>query len=465
MARTFPDGFTWGASTAAYQIEGAAFEDGRGESIWDRFSHTPGKVLNGDTGDVACDHYHRWPEDIAIMQQLGVRNYRMSIGWPRIDPNGDGRINEAGLAFYDRLVDGLIAAGIEPWITLYHWDLPQALQDRGGWSNRDTADRFAAYSDAVTRRLGDRVTKWMTINEPWVISVIGHLWGIFAPGDRSWQATLATGHNVLRAHGAAMPVIRANVPNAQAGIVLNLSKVYAASEAPADVAAARIADAFFNRWWLEPLAGRGYPADMLEIVAPDMPEIHPDDFAQIAVKTDFLAINNYSPHYIGAPDASAHRPAAPGEAHKGDTSAADRFGFREVDRPDLPRTGMGWLAEPRGLRDLLLRLQQDYPELGPYYVTENGAAYPDPDPVDGVVVDPDRTAYLAGHTGGVLDAIEGGAKVGGYFVWSLLDNFEWAQGYSDRFGIVHIDYGATLDRTIKQSGWWYRDLITSNRLP
>ena len=466
MSKRFPEGFVWGASTASYQIEGGADADDRGESIWDRFSHTPGKVLNGDTGDVACDHYHRWPEDIALMQRLGLRNYRMSIAWPRIVPQGSGAVNSAGLDFYDRLIDGLLAAGIDPWVTLYHWDLPQALQDAGGWSNRETVERFVEYTDVVTRRFGDRVQNWMTINEPWVISVIGHLWGIFAPGERSWDATVATAHHVLLAHGKAMPVIRANVPEANAGIVLNLNHVYAASDDPADVAAAARADVFHNRWWLDPLAGRGYPDELLARVGQHLPEIHADDMATIAAPTDFLAINNYSPHYAGARTGAPAivAPSAPSEAHKGDDSAADRFDYRGIDRPDLPRTDMGWLIEPRGLRDLLLCLQRDYPEFGPYYVTENGAAYQDPAPIDGTVHDPQRTAYLHGHIGAVGEAIAGGADVDGYFVWSLLDNFEWAQGYHDRFGIVHIDYGATVDRTIKESGWWYRDVIAANGL-
>ncbi|MGI8486738.1 MAG: family 1 glycosylhydrolase, partial [Thermomicrobiales bacterium] len=333
--RAFPEGFIWGAATAAYQIEGAVREDGRGESIWDRFSHTPGKIANGDTGDIACDHYHRWPSDIRLMQELGLDAYRFSIAWPRILPNGRGQVNTAGLDFYDRLVDGLLAVDIEPWATLYHWDLPQALQDGdGGWSHRSTADAFAEYTDVVTRRLGDRVKNWITINEPWVVSILGDLWGIHAPGSTSWPTALATAHHLLLAHGHGMEVIRSNVKQSNAGITLNLSHVYPNSDRAQDQHAASIMDGNLNRWFLDPIFGRGYPQDMLDFYGDAIPEIRNGDFDVIARPTDFLGINTYAPSWV------KHDP-------KG------LYGLIGDPRASGKRTAMDWLVEPKGLEDLL----------------------------------------------------------------------------------------------------------------
>jgi len=440
----FPQDFKWGASTSAYQIEGAFAEDGRGESIWDRFSHTPGNVTNNDTGDVACDHYHRFAEDVELLVELGIDSYRFSISWPRIVPTGSGPVNQRGIDFYDRLVDVLLERGIEPWTTLYHWDLPQALQDAGGWAQRDTVDRFAEFVDPITRALGDRVTNWFTINEPWVASVLGNGWGIHAPGHHDWRETYAVGHNLMRAHGRAVEIVRANVPDARVGLALNLTTVRAASNAEQDVAAAGRLDGFLNRWFLDVAAGRGYPADMAALLGANAPDVLPGDLEAIAVPTDFLAINYYFPAYA-----------------RNDPN--DSFlGVAQVDQPDAVHTATDWVVEPEGLRDLLIRVDRDY-EFGPLYVTENGAAFDDPAPVNGQLMDPERTAYIEAHLDAVAQAIAAGVPAAGYFVWSLLDNFEWAAGYDKRFGIVAVDF-ATQTRTIKASGHRYRALIAANRV-
>jgi beta-glucosidase len=438
----FPNGFLWGAATAAYQIEGAATEDGRGESIWDRFSHTPGKVLGGDTGDVACDHYHRWREDIAMMRELGLRAYRLSISWPRILPAGVGAVNPAGLDFYDRLIDGLLEAGIQPYVTLYHWDLPQALQDQGGWANRDTVAAFANYADVVVRRLGDRVKNWITHNEPWCVAFLGHWLGDHAPGLRNGPA-LAVAHHVLLSHGEAVPVLRAGSPGAQVGITLNFSPAYPASESAEDQAAAQRHDGFFNRWFLDPIYGRGYPADMVELYGPLMPAIQPGDLERMAAPTDFLGVNFYNRAVIRAdPNTPVLRIA-------------------QV-RPEGEYTDMDWEVYADALRALLVRLQTDYAP-GRMYITENGAAYLDALAPDGRTHDEARINYLAGHLAAAHAAIGEGAALAGYFYWSLMDNFEWAWGYSKRFGIVYVDY-ATQRRILKDSAMFYGDVIERNGL-
>ncbi len=438
----FPEGFVWGAATASYQIEGAAREDGRGESIWDRFSHTPGKVLNGDTGDVACDHYHRWREDIALMRELGLAAYRFSVAWPRILPDGRGSINDAGLDFYDRLVDGLLEAGIAPWVTLYHWDLPQALEDAGGWPNRETADAFVTFVDVVSRRLGDRVNRWITLNEPWVSSFLGYQTGVHAPGRTDLRDALAASHTLLLAHGGAVPAIRANNEDASVGITLNLSPSYPASPDPADAAAARRYDGYLNRWFLDPIFGRGYPADMLDLYGSRAPRLEAGDLDTIAVPIDFLGVNYYFPAYLAAADDGP-------------------LGLVQAP-PEGERTAMGWPVEADGLEDLLVRLHQEYPTL-PLFITENGAAYEDPAPTGGRVPDPARTRYLADHLAAARRAVAADVPLRGYFVWSLLDNFEWAFGYDRRFGITHVDF-TTQQRTIKDSGRWYAQTIRENRL-
>lgn len=439
----FPKGFVWGAATAAYQIEGAAREDGRGESIWDRFSHTPGRTAGGDTGDLACDHYHRWPEDLALLRELNLGAYRFSIAWPRILPEGRGSANEAGLAFYDRLVDALLAAEITPWVTLYHWDLPQALEDAGGWPNRATADAFAAYVDVITRRLGDRVKDWITLNEPWCSSFLSYWIGEHAPGRKSLKDALAATHTLLRAHGAAVPIVRANSPGARVGITLNLAQVYPATESEADRAAAHRYDGFFNRWFLDPLYGRGYPGDLQTLYGVELlPRVEDADLAQIAAPTDFLGLNYYSPTFIA------------------DDSTAAPLRVRDDGRPGAERTQMGWIVDPQGLEDLLRWVPRAYPT-GPLYVTENGAAYPDPDPIAGRVADPERLRYYQGHLAAAQRALADGAPLHGYFAWSLLDNFEWAFGYTRRFGIVHVDY-QTQRRTVKDSGRWLAALARTH---
>jgi beta-glucosidase len=444
QAVAFPDGFVWGAATAAYQVEGAASEDGRGESIWDRFSHTPGKVLNGNTGDVACDHYHRVGEDIALMGALNLRAYRFSIAWPRILPAGRGKVNPAGLAFYDRLIDELLDAGITPWATLYHWDLPQVLEDEGGWPNRATADAFTELVDHATRRLGDRVKSWITLNEPWCSAFLGYATGHHAPGRTDPAASLAAAHTLLLAHGMAVPVVRRNCPGGQVGITLNLAQPYPASESDVDRAACRRYEGFFNRWYMDPLYGRGYPADMVALYGDLAPRVEPGDLETIAAKTDFLGLNYYSPTFVR------------------DDPSTPPLCTTDAGLPGAERTAMDWVVYPKGLRDLLVDVSREYPT-GPLYVTENGAAYPDPEPTEGRVADPARLRYFSSHLLAARQAIADGAPLNGYFAWSLLDNFEWAFGYDRRFGITHVDF-ATQRRTIKDSGRWLSRVFAANRV-
>jgi beta-glucosidase len=439
---SFPADFTWGVATAAYQIEGAVTEDGRSPSIWDTYSHIPGKIDRGDTGDVACDHYHRWPEDIAIMKELGVNAYRFSVAWPRVVPGGDGPVNPAGLAFYDRLVDALLEAGITPYPTLYHWDLPQVLQDRGGWPARDTAEHFAAYASHVASALGDRVTDWTTLNEPLCSAWIGHLEGKMAPGLADIAVAVPASYHLLLGHGLATEAIRAVVPSARVGIVNNLGAVEPATDSDADVAAARRADGHSNRWWLDPVHGRGFPADMLEVYGVDLPE-RPGDLATIAAPLDWLGLNYYFPASV-----------------TDDPSGAPPF-TREVQRPGVRRTAMDWEIRDEGLERLLMRLTDDYGAQR-IYVTENGSAWPDVVGPDGQVDDPERVRYLEEHLEACARAVGRGAPVAGYFAWSLLDNFEWAYGYDKRFGLVYVDY-ETQQRIIKGSGRRYGDLIRAHR--
>lgn len=445
---SFPGDFVWGAATAAYQIEGAVSEDGRSESIWDRFSHTSGKTVNGETGDVACDHYHRWQSDIQLMQTLGMNAYRFSVAWPRILPDGRGRVNEAGLAFYDRLVDGLLDAGIVPWVTLYHWDLPQVLEDAGGWTNRATAEAFAEYADVLSRRLGDRVKHWITLNEPWCSAFLGYQHGVHAPGHTNLAEAVQASHTLLLGHGLAVPVLRRNSPGAKVGITLNLTHAYPASDSAADRAAAHRVDGYLNRWWLDPLYGRGgYPQDMLALYGDAAPKTEAADFEAIAAPTDFLGINFYTPSFV--------------------RDDPDNPFLQTSDQPppNLEYTAMEWAVYPQGLTDLLQKVDRDYP-VGELYITENGAAYPDepPQTIDGVsrVADQQRTSYYTKHLAAAYNAIEAGVPLKGYFAWSLMDNFEWAFGYTKRFGIVYVDY-ATQQRVIKDSGHWYSRLIRRSR--
>ncbi|MGW0770202.1 GH1 family beta-glucosidase [Streptomyces sp. NPDC002676] len=438
----FPHDFLWGTATAAYQIEGAVAEDGRSPSIWDTFSHTPGKIANDDNGDVACDHYHRWREDIRLMRQLGVSAYRLSVAWPRVRPGGDGPVNPEGLAFYDRLVDALLEAGITPSVTLYHWDLPQVLQDRGGWPARETALAFAEYASAVAARLGDRVTHFATLNEPSCSAWIGHLEGTMAPGLTDLTAAVRASYHLLLGHGLATQAIRAAAPGAQVGIVNNLSTVHPATGRPEDVAAARRHDGHVNRWWLDPVHGRGFPADMREVYGVELPE-QAGDVETIAAPLDWLGLNYYFPAYV-ADDPEGPAPRA-----------------RSVRRPGVSRTGMDWEIDASGIETLLLRLTEEY-GARKIYVTENGSAFPDVVRPDGSIDDPERQDYLEAHLAACAAAARKGAPLAGYFAWSLLDNFEWAYGYAKRFGLVHVDY-RTQVRTIKGSGHRYADIVRVHR--
>jgi beta-glucosidase len=436
---SLPAGFVWGASTAAYQIEGAAREDGRGESVWDRFCATPGKVRGGDTGDVACDFYHRYRDDVRIMRELGLDAFRFSISWPRVLPAGRGTVNAAGLDFYDRLVDELLERGIEPFPTLFHWDTPQALEDEGGWRVRSTAEAFVEYAEAVVGRLGDRVRHWTTHNEPWVYAWIGNSWGEHAPGRTSEADAVAVAHHLLLSHGWTVQAIRRVAPDAQLGIVLNLHHAYAHSSSPEDEAAAWQVDGEGNRWFLDPIFRGSYPADLLERNAIVAPLVRDGDLDAIAAPLDFLGVNNYFRFLVSA--------------------GAD--GPQFVRNPEAQYTEMGWEVYPDGLYHLLTRVVADYAPPA-IYVTENGAAFGDVRVHDGAVHDPERVAYLRTYIDAVARAVADGAPVKGYFVWSMFDNFEWAHGYSKRFGLVYIDY-PTLERVPKDSFYWYRDLLASRR--
>ncbi|MEU3659867.1 GH1 family beta-glucosidase [Streptomyces sp. NPDC032940] len=434
-----PHDFLWGTATSAYQIEGAVAEDGRSPSIWDTFSHTPGKIDNNDHGDVACDHYHRWREDIDLMRRLGTNAYRLSVAWPRVVPGGDGPVNAKGLAFYDRLIDALLEAGITPSVTLYHWDLPQVLQDRdAGWQSRATAEHFASYASVVAERLGDRVKHWATLNEPLCSAWIGHLDGVMAPGLTDLTAAVRASYHLLLGHGLAMRSIRSAAPDAQVGIVNNLSTIHAATDREEDLAAARRMDGHTNRWWLDPVHGRGFPEDMREVYGVELPE-RDGDLDLIGARLDWLGLNYYFPQTV------AHDPTAPAPH------------VRTVRRIGVPRTGMDWEVDASGIEDLLLRLTDDY-GARKLYVTENGSSYPDVVRPDGTVDDPERQEYLTAHLAACASAARKGAPLAGYFAWSLLDNFEWAYGYDKRFGLVHVDY-ETQVRTIKGSGHHYADII------
>ncbi|NUQ38015.1 MAG: beta-glucosidase [Caldilineales bacterium] len=445
----FPPGFLWGTATAAYQIEGGWNEDGKGESIWDRFSHTSGKIIDGSNGNVACDHYHRWPADVQLMADLGLKAYRFSIAWTRILPSGRGQVNQAGLDFYSRLVDALLAAGITPFITLYHWDLPQALQDAGGWPARATAEAFVEYADVVSRSLGDRVKHWITHNEPWCTSFLGHQVGEHAPGRYDMRQALATSHHVLLSHGLAVPALRRNSPGSEVGITLNFTYAQAASPSVYDQTLARWADGYFNRWFTEPLFGRGYPADMTasytQTFIPDgLTWVQPGDMAAIATPLDFLGVNYYTREIFR------------------DQSAKDNLPQEVFPAPDEERTLMGWEIYPEGLYRLLNRLHFEY-QIPKLYVTENGVSWPDAVDAAGQVHDPRRIRYLHDHFAAAQRALAAGVPLAGYFVWSLMDNFEWAKGYKQRFGLIYVDY-ETQTRIPKHSAAWLRRVIAAHQL-
>lgn len=449
---TFPPDFLWGAATSAYQIEGAWDADGKGESIWDRFTHTPGHIEDGSTGNVTCDHYHRWREDVALMRTLGLRAYRFSTAWTRILPEGQGQIHQAGLDFYSRLVDGLLEAGIAPCVTLYHWDLPQALQEAGGWAARATAEAFVAYADVVSRHLGDRVKCWMTHNEPWVVAFLAHQIGIHPPAQHDWPTALRVAHHVLLSHGWAVPIIRANSPGSEVGIAPSLNHVEPATRDHADVDTARRLDGHINRWFLDPLYGRHYPADMVNYYAGQgylptgMAFVHPGDLEAIAAPTDFLGFNYYTRAWV-----------------KADPHDPKNLSSIESAAPESKRTEMGWEVYPEGLYQMLNRLYFEY-QIPKLYITENGASYSDGPDADGRVRDARRIHYLRGHLHAAHRAIQNGVPLAGYFIWSLMDNFEWTAGYRQRFGIIWVDY-KTQQRTLKDSALWYRDVIRNNAVP
>ncbi|MEV6344480.1 GH1 family beta-glucosidase [Actinoplanes sp. NPDC051851] len=443
---TFPDGFVWGAATASYQIEGAAREDGRGPSIWDTFSRTPGKVFAGHTGDVACDHYHRYAEDVALMAELGLASYRYSVSWSRIRPDGTGPVNTRGLDFYDRLTDELLGKGIDPVVTLYHWDLPQTLEDQGGWPARSTAEAFAEYAEVVYRRLGDRVATWTTLNEPWCSAYLGYGSGIHAPGVQNPVSAFRAVHHLLLGHGLAARALRAAGAKS-VSITLNPCEVSPLDPAnTADQAAARLIDGVANRIFYDPLLLGRYPADVLEHIArfTDLDYIRDGDLEVVNAPIDVLGINFYTPAYVSA------QPGRPGAL---DYPGSEGVAFRP---PVGPVTDMNWQIEPASLTRLLTRIHRDYPGT-PMMITENGAAYP------GGTADQPRIDYVDGHLRACHDALAAGVDLRGYFLWSLMDNFEWAEGYAKRFGIVHVDY-TTQQRVLKDSAKWYREVIRRNGL-
>jgi beta-glucosidase len=438
----FPDNFLWGCATSAYQIEGSPLADGAGPSVWQRFAHTPDRVIDGDTGDVACDHYRRYESDVDLMQQLGMQAYRFSIAWSRVLPNGTGRINPAGLGFYERLVDRLLSKGIQPMATLFHWDLPAALDDRGGWLNRDVAKWFADYADVVVRKLDDRVKFWATLNEPWVVSDNGYLLGTQAPGHRNrFEAPIAS-HHLLLAHGAAVQAYRASGRN-KIGLVVNIEPKYPASQLAADLAATRRADAYMNRQFLDPALLGTYPQELAEIFGEAWPQWPATDLELIRQPLDYVGVNYYTRNVTKADPRAWPLFAAP------------------VKQKQATHTEMGWEVFPQGLTDVLLRIKERYGN-PPVYITENGAAFYDPpQAASDEVQDPLRVEYFRQHIRAVRDAIRQGADVRGYFAWSLFDNFEWALGYSKRFGIVHMNY-ETLQRTPKASAKFYSQIVASN---
>jgi beta-glucosidase len=468
-SRQFPEGFVWGTATAAFQVEGAVREDGRGVSIWDTFTRTPGLVVDGTNADVACDHYHRYLEDAATMAELGLDSYRFSLAWPRIQPTGSGAVNQAGLDFYARLVDALLERGITPLATLYHWDLPQPLQDAGGWTNRETAERFAEYAAIVGAALGDRMPTVTTFNEPWCSAFLGYASGVHVPAIKDNASALAAVHHLNLAHGLGVGALRSALPaDGKVSLTLNLANVRGASDSAPDVEAVRHVDGLSNRIFLEPVLRGRYPKDVLDDLAhiTDWSFIKDGDTATINAPIDLLGVNYYTPTLVAAatPELQAQ---LDGHWVNDPMSADQPSPFPGTDLAfalpqEGPYTAMGWRIEPASLTDLLLRVHRDYPGI-PLMVTENGCAFPDEPGPDGVVHDRDRIDYLTGHIGAVHDAIGQGVDVRGYYCWSLMDNFEWAWGLSKRFGLIHVDFAST-ERTWKDSAHWYRDVISRNGL-
>ncbi|MDO4306584.1 MAG: GH1 family beta-glucosidase [Eubacteriales bacterium] len=443
--RTFPKDFVWGTATASYQIEGAVREDGRGESIWDRYCSIPGNVRRNDTGEVACDHYHRYKEDVALMKQLGMKAYRFSVAWTRILPKGRGEINEKGIRFYSDLVDELLSAGIEPYITLYHWDLPQALQDIGGWANPEMPGYFLEFSRIVFDRLGDRVKHWMTLNEPYCAAFLGNYEGRMAPGLHDFSTAVLAAYHMYVGHGLVVKDFRENHREGEIGIALNLMGRLPLTQDEKNLAAAKRADGYLNRWFIEPIVKGEYPKDMIELYRSKgvvLPEFRKEDLALISQKLDFIALNYYNDFWV-----------------KEDKSRWP-LEFVIENPPHMPETDRSWPITEEGFTNMLLRMKNEY-GVDNIFISENGASYHDVVNMEGKVVDNARCDFLRRHVIALHKAIQEGVNVRGYFVWSLYDNFEWAEGYDSRFGIVHIDFG-TQKRTIKESGYWYSNLIAQN---
>ena len=432
--------FIWGVATSSYQIEGAANEGGRGQSIWDTFCKVPGKVANFDNGDMACDHYHRYKEDLDLMKWMGVKAYRFSVAWPRVIPDGVGRVNEMGLDFYDRLIDSLLEREIAPWLTMYHWDLPEALQIRGGWNNREVVEWFGEYAEVLTSRFGDRVKNWMTLNEPLCSAWLGHLYGDMAPGIKDLQTALNVSHHLLMSHGLACQVIRSNVSEANVGIVINVTPAVPATDSQEDSIAAQLADGFDNRWFLNPVFGGTYPADVIDALGAS-PEIHSGDMKLIAQDLDFLGVNFYFRQTVAADQNSKPLP------------------IRSVNCKNVKRTAMNWEVNPQAFEEILLRISKEYSPKA-IYITENGSAWND-EVINDEIIDDERIDYLARHLDAMKSAISQGAPILGYFAWSFLDNFEWAYGYEKRFGLIYVDY-KTQKRTPKKSAFYYRQLLLNS---
>lgn len=441
----FPKDFVWGTATSSYQIEGGGLDYGRGECIWHRFSHTEGNVHKGHTGDVACDHINRYKDDVKLMSDVGVDAYRFSVAWARVLPEGKGQVNEQGVDFYDKLVDELLGANINPYITLYHWDLPQALQDEGGWENPDSVKWYCDYTELMTRALGDRITQWTTFNEPFVVAMVGNLFGAHAPGKKDPVAAYTVAHHLMLSHGAAVPIIRQNVEGAEVGITLDQTYSFPASDSHEDRVAARNFAAFHNDWFLDPVFRGVYPADYLAHLEPHgvFKNIDLSDISNACVPIDFLGVNYYTRNVMTA------------------TDAWDVVGFRQVEVEGAEHTAMNWEVYPDGLLHTLVYIHNAYypPAI---YITENGCAYDDPEPENGVVHDPKRVDYYRKHLDAVSKAIDMGVPVKGYYAWSLLDNFEWAEGYDKRFGMVYVDF-ETQERILKDSAIYFRDRIKRER--
>ncbi len=441
----FPEDFVWGTATASYQIEGAVDKDGRGKSIWDTFSHKNGNIVNNENGDVSIDHYNNYKEDIALMKELNIKSYRFSVAWPRIFPDGKGEKNNKGIDFYKKLVDQLINAGIKPMATLYHWDLPQKLQDIGGWENNDTVKYFEEYADLVFNELGDKISFWITHNEPWVAAFVGNQLGIHAPGKKDWNIALKVAHNLLLSHGKVVKNYKELNYKGKIGIALNLHTIYPESENEKDKLAAKNLDGYINRWFLDPVLKGEYPQDIFQQYDKlfDLSFIFQNDLKTISTPMDFLGINYYIRNVAGY-------------------SETNILNYKIIDIKNVEKTEMNWEVYPKGLYDLLLRIKKDYKKID-IYITENGAAFKDKIDTDGKINDVERVNYLKTHINELYKAIESGAPIKGYFLWSFFDNFEWSFGYAKRFGIVYVDYN-TLERKIKNSGYWYQNVIKNNGL-